>query len=69
MATIPILVIIMILLMMVLNDDDDEDNEDHYCCCCCCCCYIPCTSLVYMKEGNVFFNDALNTFYLWLYGV
>ena len=22
-----------------------------------------------MKEGNVLFNDALSTFYLWLYGV
>ena len=22
-----------------------------------------------MKEGNVLFNDALNTFYLWLYGI
>ena len=22
-----------------------------------------------MKEGNVLFIDALNTFYLWLYGV
>ena len=22
-----------------------------------------------MKEGNVLLNDALNTFYLWLYGV
>ena len=22
-----------------------------------------------MKEGNVLFNDAHNTFYLWLYGV
>ena len=21
------------------------------------------------KEGNVSFNDALNTFYLWLYGI
>ena len=21
------------------------------------------------KEGNVLFNDVLNTFYLWLYGV
>ena len=21
------------------------------------------------KEGNVLFNDALNAFYLWLYGV
>ena len=21
------------------------------------------------KEGNVFFNNALNTFYLWIYGV
>ena len=24
--------------------------------------------LVTVKEGNVLFNDALNTFYLWLYG-
>ena len=22
-----------------------------------------------MKEGNVLFNDALNTFYLWLCGI
>ena len=22
-----------------------------------------------MNEGNVLFNDKLNTFYLWLYGV
>ena len=22
-----------------------------------------------IKEGNVLFNDTLNTFYLWLYGV
>ena len=22
-----------------------------------------------VQEGNVLFNDALNTFYLWLYGV
>ena len=22
-----------------------------------------------LREGNVLFNDALNTFYLWLYGV
>ena len=22
-----------------------------------------------VKEGNVLFNDTLNTFYLWLYGV
>ena len=22
-----------------------------------------------IEEGNVLFNDALNTFYLWLYGV
>ena len=22
-----------------------------------------------LKEGNVLFNNALNTFYLWLYGV
>ena len=21
------------------------------------------------KEGNILFNDALNTFYLWLYGI
>ena len=26
-------------------------------------------SFVLFKEGNVLFNDALNTFYLWLYGV
>ena len=25
--------------------------------------------LCYRKEGNVLFNDALNTFYLWLYGI
>ena len=25
--------------------------------------------LFLMKERNVLFNDALNTFYLWLYGV
>ena len=24
---------------------------------------------VIYKEGNVLFNDALNTFYLWLYGI
>ena len=23
----------------------------------------------FKKEGNVLFNDTLNTFYLWLYGV
>ena len=22
-----------------------------------------------VKEGNVLFNDALNTIYLWLYGI
>ena len=22
-----------------------------------------------LKEGNVLFNNALNTFYLWLYGI
>ena len=26
-------------------------------------------SVTSRKEGNVLFNDALNTFYLWLYGV
>ena len=26
-------------------------------------------SKLYMKEGSVLFNDTLNTFYLWLYGV
>ena len=25
--------------------------------------------LLLNKEGNILFNDALNTFYLWLYGV
>ena len=24
---------------------------------------------LYNKEGNVLFNDTLNTFYLWLYGI
>ena len=24
---------------------------------------------VYQRNGNVLFNDALNTFYLWLYGI
>ena len=28
-----------------------------------------CVQCVEGKEGNVLFNDALNTFYLWLYGV
>ena len=27
------------------------------------------SSLLGRKEGNVLFNDALNTFFLWLYGV
>ena len=27
------------------------------------------TGTLIRKEGNVLFNDALNTFYLWLYGV
>ena len=26
-------------------------------------------SCMEMKEGNILFNDTLNTFYLWLYGV
>ena len=32
---------------------------------------IPCSerSHNFVREGNVLFNDALNTFYLWLYGV
>ena len=30
--------------------------------------YLPIT-LLNRKEGNVLFNDVLNTFYLWLYGV
>ena len=30
--------------------------------------YTHCRSFV-KEEGNVLFNDALNTFYLWLYGV
>ena len=25
--------------------------------------------ILVVKEGNILFNDALNTFYLWLYGV
>ena len=33
--------------------------------------YTKITALVLLKkeEGNVLFNDALNTFYLWLYGI
>ena len=31
--------------------------------------YISLTSKVERKEGNVLFNNALNTFYLQLYGV
>ena len=27
------------------------------------------TSICLIKEGNILFNDALTTFYLWLYGV
>ena len=27
--------------------------------------YNQCT----IKEGNILFNDAINTFYLWLYGI
>ena len=28
-----------------------------------------CQKIEWMNEGNVLFNDTLNTFYLWLYGV
>ena len=28
-----------------------------------------CWTFIGTKDGNVLFNDALNTFYLWLYGV
>ena len=31
------------------------------------CGYMVLDNLV--KEGNVLFNDTLNTFYLWLYGI
>ena len=27
------------------------------------------SSAVYLKEGNVLYDDAVNTFYLWLYGI
>ena len=30
--------------------------------------FVPCIR-VRKKEGNVLFNDALNAFYLWLYGI
>ena len=53
-----------------------------YVCMFVCMCYVLCnmlvnpsnektnTELTYTwKQGNVLFNDALNTFYLWLYGV
>ena len=28
----------------------------------------PLTIIIIRKEGNVLYNDALNIFYLWLYG-
>ena len=31
--------------------------------------HIPCNQLLGRNEGNVLFNDALNTFYLRLYGI
>ena len=31
--------------------------------------FTSCQQMEGRKEGNVLFNDALNTFYLWLYGV
>ena len=37
-----------------------------YVCVCVCVCACVCME---RKEGNVLFNDALNTFYLCLYGV
>ena len=30
---------------------------------------LPSLNLCYIKEGNVLFNDILNTFYLRLYGI
>ena len=53
---------------------DHSDNERKHCC------YLWDTVITYLsiykdltctfrKERNVLFNDALNTFYLWLYGV
>ena len=33
------------------------------------CCHMGYSFLGNRKEGNVLFNDELNTFYLWLYGV
>ena len=37
-------------------------------CVCVCVCARACVT-IQTKEGNVLFNDALNTFQLWLYGV
>ena len=37
-------------------------------CVCVCACARACVT-IQTKEGNVLFNDALNTFQLWLYGV
>ena len=49
------MIIMMIIIMMIINDDDvDNDNI---------------IIVVGRKEGNILFNDALNTFYLRLYGV
>ena len=38
-------------------------------CVCVCVCVCMCVCVEGRKEGNVLFNDALNTFYLRLYGV
>ena len=46
----------------------------HVCVCVCVCVrvcivYLEISVLNGRKEGNVLFNDTLNTLYLWLYGV
>ena len=32
-------------------------------------CYLACLDSLLNWEGNILFNDTLNTFYLWLYGI
>ena len=59
--TIIIIIIIIIIMMMMMM-------ITFYCCYYCCCYKLKC--IIYTrKEGYCLFNDALNTFYLRLYGV
>ena len=47
-------------MLFNLKRGSSEAEEDPY--------WIQYLTTIDWKEGNVLFNDALNTFYLWLYG-